>query len=91
MPDKVRRRKKKYSAQSKRKKEQSRPATTVGQQPSGEVVSSTKMAVPSASVPSPVSRPAAVQHPYIAAELRTIGILSGIMLVILAVLALVLT
>ncbi len=54
-----------------------------------------KPAPPAVPVPSPVvPRPTAtltnVRHPYIVAELRRIGILAGIVLAILVVLALVL-
>ena len=48
-----------------------------------------QVAVPSASTPVPVS--AVARYPYILAELRRIGILAGIVLVILIVLALVLS
>ena len=42
---------------------------------------------PPATVPiSPVAKPQAIRFPYIAAELRTIGILAGIMLIALIIL-----
>jgi len=44
---------------------------------------------PSASVPATMTTLAATRYPYIAAELRRIGILAGVMLVILVILALV--
>jgi len=44
---------------------------------------------PSTSVPTTMATPAATRYPYIAAELRRIGILAGVMLVILVILALV--
>ena len=47
------------------------------------------MLVPSAKAPTPRAKVTVAQHPNIAAELRRIGILAGIMLVILVVLALV--
>ena len=45
--------------------------------------------VPSVKVPTPRPTVTAAQHPNVAAELRRIGILAGIILVILVVLALV--
>jgi hypothetical protein len=38
-----------------------------------------------------MAKPAAIRYPYIAAELRTIGILAGVMLIVLVVLARVLS
>lgn len=88
MPGKSRRGRGKYSPQSKKKKDRpSRPAM-LAQQP---VVARTPEPVPSARVPTPVVKPAAGQYPYIATELRTIGILAVIMLIVLIVLALVLS
>ena len=93
MPGKLRRRRGKYSLPSKKKKGRpSRPATVIQQPAVAQAhgpVSSTDVSVPSASVPTPTARPAAVQYSYIATELRTISILAGIMLVVLVVLALV--
>ena len=45
--------------------------------------------VPSAKMPTPRATVPAVEYPYMAAELRKIGIVAGIILVILVVLALV--
>ena len=95
MPGKARRRKGKFSPQSKRKKGKlSRPAVAV-QRPAvtqaHEPVPPSNVPASSTSVPTPVAKPATIRYPYIAAELRTIGILAVIMLVILAVLALVLS
>ena len=50
-----------------------------------------RVSAPSASVSTPVAKPSAVWHPYVTIELRRIGILAGIMLAILVVLALVLS
>ena len=58
---------------------------------SREPVSRPSVSAPSASVPTPMAKLAAVRSPYIASELRTIGILAGIMIIILAILALVLS
>ena len=93
MPGKSRR-KRKYSIQSKKRKGGLSRPTVLAQQPAvtqtREPVASPDVSVPSAKVPTPMAKPAAVQYPYIATELRTIGILAGIMLIILAVLAVVL-
>jgi len=95
MPGKSRRRRGKYSFQGKKKKGRPSRPTILTQQPAvaqtAEPVSSPSVSVPSASVPTPMAKPAAVQYPYIATELRTIGILAGIMLIVLIVLALVLS
>ena len=45
---------------------------------------------PSPSVPTTIATPTGARYPYIVAELRRIGILAGVMLAILIVLALVL-
>ncbi|MFC1864945.1 hypothetical protein ACFLYG_03875 [Chloroflexota bacterium] len=93
MPGKSQRRKKKYSIQSKKgSSSPSRPNMLTQQQavvPTHEPVSSPNASIPSASVPTPMAKPTSVQYPYIASELRNIGILAGIMLIILIVLALV--
>ena len=95
MPGKSRRRRGKHSFQSKKKKGRPYRPAIVAQQPAvaqtHEPVSSPSVPLPSASVPSPVVKPAAIWYPYIATELRTIGILAGIMLIVLVVLALVLS
>lgn len=94
MPGKSRRRKGKYSIQSKKKKNGLSRPTALAQQSAvaqvRESVSSPKVSISSASAPAPVVKSVVVQYPYIATELRTIGILAGIMLIILIVLALVL-
>ncbi len=95
MPGKSRHGKGKRSSRSKRRRERQR-FPTVAAQP--QVVTETpkppsrpSVSAPSVSTPPPVIKPAIVQYPYIAIELRTIGILAGILLVILVVLALVLS
>ncbi len=95
MPGKLRRGRGKYSPQSKKKKgSPSRPAM-LAQQPAvaqtDESVSSPAVSVPSARMPTPLAKPAADRYPYIATELRTIGVLAGIMLIVLTVLFLVLS
>ena len=95
MPSKSRHRKGKRSFQSKKKKSRLSRPTMLAQQPATaqtlEPASSPSAPVPSVRAPTPMVKPAAVQHPYIATELRTIGILAAIMLIVLAVLALVLS
>ena len=93
MPGKSRRSRRKHSIPKKNKKERiNRPIILAQQQiaaQTDELVSSPNVSAPAASMPAPRVEPAPVQHPYISAELRTIGILAGIMLTILFVLALV--
>jgi len=93
MPGKSRRKRGKYSIQSKKKGRPIRPSPPA-QQPAAaqthEPVSSPDVSTPLANVPSPATKPIAVHHPYIATELRTISILAGIMVAVLVVLALVL-
>ena len=94
MPGKSRHRRGKLSFQSKKKERTSQPAI-LAQQPvavqTQEPVPRPKLTVPAVSVPTTGTKPAAVRYPYITAELWTIGILSGIMLIVLIVLALVLS
>jgi len=95
MPGKSRSRKGKYSAQVKKIKGRTGRPTLPAQQPSvaqtHEPVSSPKVPVAPVSVPTRMAKLAAVNYPYIATELRTIGILAGIILIVLVVLALVLS
>ena len=95
MSGKSRRRRGKYSSQSKKKKDRASHPIILAQQSAvtqtHEPVSVPKVFAPSASVPTPVAKPATIWYPYIATELRTIGILAGIMLIVLVVLALVLS
>ena len=94
MPRKSRRRRGKRSSQIKKAETRQSPSTTVTQQPTvaptAEPVSLPEPVAPSAgeSTSVPVS---AAGYPFIFAELRRIGILAGIMLVILVILALVLS
>ena len=71
----------------KRKTGQGLAAIAVPQPP----VSQPKVPPSSRSVPAPVASVTGVRYPYIVTELRRIGILGGIMLTILVVLALVLS
>ena len=85
MPGKSRRGRGKHSARSKKRRG---AITRVAQQ---QVAAETyKPAVPLAPSPTPLVTPTGIRYPYINTELRRIGILAGIMLAILVILALVL-
>ena len=95
MPGKSRHGRGKYSPPVKKKKGRSSrpsthtPATAITQ--THKPPSSPDVSVSPPGVPAPMARPAAIRHPYIATELRTIGILAVIMLIVLAALAAVLS
>ncbi len=94
MVGKSQHKKKKHSFQSKNKKlHQGRPAE-VAQQPAiakvHEPVPPPGVPASEASASPKVEKPTAVPYPHIATELRTIGILAGIMVIILIVLSLIL-
>ena len=95
MPGKSQHRKRKHSPQSKkRKSRQHFPATVAQQQAMAQsygLVSRPNVPAPLASVPTPAAKLAAARYPHIATELRTISILAGAMLIILAILAWVLS
>ena len=95
MPAKSRHRGGKRLSQGKGRKSRQRSSTEVSQQPitaqTGGPVSGAGASAPPVSVPTPRAKPAVVRYPYITSELLTIGILAGLMLVILIVLALVLS
>ena len=85
MPGKSRQARRRLSRSKKRRERQVSPAVTAQQQvvtPAPEPSAPAGVHTPSASVPT--------RYPYIVTELRTIGILAGIVLAILIVLALVL-
>jgi len=94
MPSRSRRGKGKYSIPSKKKKSRlSRPALITSQPAvpqSSVTVPQPDKPVSPADMPTPMAKPVAVQYPHVANELRMIGIVAGIMLVVLVVLALVL-
>jgi len=87
MPSKSRQSRGKQSFQGKKRKGKRIPPVTVAQEqavsPTASPVTPARRAAPPLSVPTP---PAA-SHPHVAAELRRIGILAGIMLAVLVVLA----
>jgi len=93
MPGKSQHGRGKYSA--RRGKKKGRRGSSIAAQRQTVVqaykpVSQPKALAPSASIPAPIAAQTAAQYPYIGAELRRIGILAGIILAILVVLALVL-
>ena len=95
MPGKSRHGRRKRVFQGKKKKgRRSPPGVVVQRQADTQIdkpVAPPKVVAPSASAPTPTPVLTAVGYPYILTELRRIGILAGIMLVILVVLALVLS
>ena len=94
MPGKSRRRRK-HSFQGKRKKGRRSPQGVVVQQQADmqidKPVAPPRAVAPSATAPTPLPVLTTVRYPYILTELRRIGILAGIILAILVVLALVLS
>ena len=91
MSGKSRRRQGKHSFQSKKRKDALARATQ--QQPVSQVkkpVSRPAVSTPSAREPIPRATLRAARNPYITTELQRIGILGGIILTILVVLAFVL-
>ena len=88
MPGKSQHSKAKRSFQSKKRRSQRTPPTVAAQQQ--PVPQAYKPAIPSVTAPAPMPKLTITQQPYMFTELRRIGILTGIMLVILVVLALVL-
>ena len=95
MPGKSRSRRGKYSLQGKKKRDRTGRPTMLIQQPA---VAQTHQPISSPNVPvtpvrmlTPIAKPATISYPYIATELRTIGLLAGIILIVLVVLALVLS
>ena len=95
MPEKSRHGKGRQPSKSKRRREKQRYTATASQQ---QVVAQipkpaipTGVSAPPASIKTPSTAPPVAQYPYITAELQRIGIMAGITLVILIVLALVLS
>ena len=91
MPGKSRRGRSKHSSQSKKKGSLARAARQQPISQTGKPVSRPGVSAPSASVSTPIAALSAARNPHIITELRTIGILAGVILVILVVLALVLS
>ena len=88
MPGKSRYSKGKRLSRSKKEKRRQRFSATVARQQVAAQVQ--KPAAPSVKEPTPIPTLTAARYPYVVTELRTIGILAGIMLATLVVLALVL-
>ncbi|MFC1981048.1 hypothetical protein ACFLVN_02240 [Chloroflexota bacterium] len=95
MPGKSRHSRGKSHPQSKKGKAKQRSAGGVIPQQAAAQVSkpaaSLSVSATSVSAPTPTAIPGAARYPYITAELRRIGILAGIVLIILIVLALILS
>ena len=95
MSGKSQRSRRKHSFQGKKKKGRRSPPGVVAQRQADiqidKPVVPPKVAVPSASAPTPMPVLTPVRYAYILTELRRTSILAGIMLVILVVLALVLS
>ncbi len=94
MPSKSQRGRSKRLSQSKKRRERQSSSARVAQQTTAQTskpVSHSGVSTPSASAPARVVTVTAARYPYIVTELRRIGILAGIMLIILVVLALVLS
>lgn len=88
MPKKSRRVK---ALQSKRKKFRQQLSAAVAQPPVVTQTDKPVASTPSAGMPTSRATPNTARYPYVVAELRRIGVLAGITLVILIVLALVLS
>ena len=97
MPAKSRHGKRKHSFRDKAKKSRQYTSDVTSQQPVAaqavEPAAPTKPSAPPVSVPTPTAKTKTitVRYPYIIAELRRFGILAGIMLVVLIVLALIIS
>jgi len=93
MPGKSRGGRFRHLPPSKKKKDRRHPLTTATQQQpisqGYKPVSRAEVAAPSVGVPTPIATPGS-RYPYMVIELRRIGIIAGILLVILVVLAFVL-
>jgi hypothetical protein len=82
-----RKRGKQHSSRKMRGQESPRAVARVPATPPTRYATQPQVDTPPATVPtSPVVNPQAVRFPYITAELRTIGILAGIMLIVLIIL-----
>jgi hypothetical protein len=91
MSSKSRHKRGKHSFQGKKRKDRRTPVVTATETPVAAQAytpaASSQVVAPSARVPTPTPRPAMVKHPYVASELRRIGITAGIMLAALAILS----
>ncbi len=89
MPGKSKKRKGKFQPHSKRKKGRRSHPVVVSQQQAAPRAEKAVAAMPEVAATSPA--PAVVKNPELATELRRIGILAGIILTALIILALVLS
>lgn len=88
MTGKSKRKRGRQTSSRKARGQQRQPATgrvTAAPSPGGVTTQAEAASLP-ATAPRPSMKPEAIQSPYIATELRTIGILAGIMLVVLIIL-----
>ncbi len=93
MPSKSQHGRRKLSRSKRRKGWQGFPPVAAQQQAvaqTREAVVPPGVSAPVASVPTPMATQTPARYPYIVAELRRIGILAGIMVAVIVVLALVL-
>jgi len=90
MPGKSRHRRGKHSFQSKKGRGRPSPPVIVTPQ-QATIPADESVSPPEVSRKSVPATPTAVQYPYVLTELRRIGILAGIMVAILIILALVLS
>jgi hypothetical protein len=93
MPAKSRRGKGKHPHLSKKKKAMIRQVSTPLQQQAATVAPKPAVSVKAPAAPKPDATPevaTAIRYPYVAEELKRIGILAGIVIVILIVLSIVL-
>ena len=97
MSGKSRRGHAKHISQSKKKRSRVSHATIAVQQPvaaaavAPEPAVAAKVVAPVSKASTPTRKPSAISYPLVSVELRRIGILAGIMLVVLVVLSLVLS
>ncbi|MFC2012858.1 hypothetical protein ACFLUE_01070 [Chloroflexota bacterium] len=96
MPGKSRQNHRKFSKKEREKRRQM-ASSGAGPQPVAATVTPpvsqaapSRVVPPSASKPVTAAAPPAVKYPFVAAEIRRIGILAGIMLITLVILSLVL-
>ncbi len=79
---------------SKKSKAKRRAAMMSSQQvaaPAPETATPVETPAPPAAEPAPLAKPGAARYPYVAAELRRISILAGIIIIVLIVLSRVLS
>jgi hypothetical protein len=93
MSGKSRHRRGKYTVQGRKKKSKKSPPAMVSQQPAAAQIERDVVATPRLTSPSlsaSTIMPATLTYPHLPYELRRIGVLAGVILVTLIILALVL-